>query len=125
MSRSNRASKEELKSMPIEVELRKRDLDVEGLRKPSEILKQEIIEDIVARLRAELTSRDEELHAVLHEIRSLQLIAAAQGQDPKRAAYYTIGSRLRDLVRKHTRPGSIVLVVSKGDDDLLSFYGRR
>ena len=44
---------------------------------------------------------------------------------PDRLAYEQMISRIRDLVHRHLPGDATVIVVSKGDDELLKLYGRR
>ncbi|MGY1703973.1 glycosyltransferase family 2 protein [Geodermatophilus sp. SYSU D00697] len=44
---------------------------------------------------------------------------------PERLAYEQMISRIRDLVHRHLPGDATVIVVSKGDDELLKLYGRR
>jgi hypothetical protein len=50
-----------------------------------------------------------------------------QGHDvhARRLAYQELVRRLRELIERIVPPGATVLVISKGDDDLLSFAERR
>ena len=51
--------------------------------------------------------------------------AAPEGSSPEKAEYHALVRRIKGVVREQIPRGSTVLVVSKGDEDLTSLFGRR
>jgi hypothetical protein len=72
--------------------------------------------------RDELWSRQDELQAELY---AQQADLAAQVSDSKLAGYRLMIRRLRELIRNDLPRDATMLVVSKGDQNLLDLYGRR
>ena len=70
----------------------------------------------LARLRAELTERDDAFEEVLEDVRFAQSLVSVP---PTRLLYRQVVRRARELVRDLVPAEAVVAVVSKGDDDLL------
>jgi GT2 family glycosyltransferase len=68
-------------------------------------------------LRDELAGRDKQIQHLQAQLRAVA--APTEGSSPHRLAYLQTIDRIRGLVREHAPRGSIVAVVSKGDDELL------
>ena len=51
--------------------------------------------------------------------------AAPEGSSPEKAEYHALVRRIKEVVRERIPRGSTVVVVSKGDEDLTSVFGRR
>lgn len=72
-------------------------------------------------VRDQLLQRDDQVQALLYD---LQLAATKQQGDPRAIDYQQLIGRIRELVRIRLPREARVVVVSKGDDKLLSLYGR-
>jgi GT2 family glycosyltransferase len=59
----------------------------------------------------------EELHGSVYDLQA--------EADPSKPEYRKVVRRVREVVREHVPFDSTILVVSKGDEDLLKLYGRR
>jgi GT2 family glycosyltransferase len=81
----------------------------------------ERLADDMAELRTRLNDRllpeVEALHGSVYDLRA--------EADPGKLEYRKLVRRIQEVVRENVPFDSTVLVASKGDDDLLSFYGRR
>ena len=73
-------------------------------------------------VRDELWSRQDEIQAVVYDQQALR---ATPGEDIKAAAYRQLIRRVREVARNALPREGLVLVVSKGDRELLDLYGRR
>lgn len=80
----------------------------------------------VAEIREQLCRQSEDFQSAVYD---LQAAHAAAGEDPavraQRTGYRQLVRRVRDAVRAHVPSDGTVIVVSRGDDDLLKLYGRR
>ena len=75
-------------------------------------------------VRDQLQGRDDEMRAALYD---LQLTMALQQSPPnaaKHIAYQHLIRRIREVVRTAVPPEATVIIVSKGDHELLNVYGR-
>jgi GT2 family glycosyltransferase len=70
----------------------------------------------VARLRAALAARDDDLHDLIDDLRH---DVEQDHLPPEKRAYRQTIRGVRDLVKDHVPSGGIVAIVSKGDDELL------
>ena len=91
----------------------------DGLRREQTDLRREVddLRGQVDELREELADRDADFRALLDDLRSVP--AGATGPSPHRLEYRHLVQRVRELVRGSVPRGASVLVVSKGDEELL------
>jgi GT2 family glycosyltransferase len=75
------------------------------------------VADLRARVDERLLPEMEALHGSVYDIRA--------ESDPAKADYRKLVRRIQEAVREKVPFESTVLVASKGDDELLSLYGRR
>jgi hypothetical protein len=89
----------------------------------------EIVVALVAsqeKLFRRIDDLQESLYALRSEVRLRATAEASEADDrEKRVAYNAMVARIRALVRDRLPADAAVLVVSRGDDDLLQLYGRR
>jgi GT2 family glycosyltransferase len=92
----------------------------------------ECLQALLREWREELTRRDGTLLAILSDLLRARAApredAAAQEEaapSSHRLAYRQMVQRLREMIWTHLPPDATVLVISKGDDDLVRLFGRR
>jgi GT2 family glycosyltransferase len=93
---------------------------VELVRSPEDNLR-----SMLSDVRDQLLRRSEETQASLYD---LQLATSVQQRPPhatEHIAYQHLIRRIREVVRTTVPFGATVLVVSRGDDELLNLYGRQ
>ncbi len=73
-------------------------------------------------LREELARRDDETLSLRYDLRAT---AVPTADDPAPPDYLRLVRRIREVVRRRVPKEARLLVVSKGDDELLDLYGRR
>jgi GT2 family glycosyltransferase len=77
-------------------------------------------------LREELVGRHENLQSMLCDLLSSGAGPQVRaGQSAQRLAYRQLVQRLREMVRSHVPPNAIVVVISKGDDELVRLSRHR
>lgn len=76
-------------------------------------------------IRRDIARRDEELRSLLCDFFSAQLSSDAREAFQQKIDYWRLVRRIRELVPKHVPIGSVVLVVAKGDNELLVLAGRQ
>jgi GT2 family glycosyltransferase len=73
-----------------------------------------------------LLSGGDEIRAEVYELQAAQALLLLNGADAsKQIGYQQLIRRLRDVVRAHVPRDATVIVVSRGDNELLKLYGRR
>jgi GT2 family glycosyltransferase len=79
-----------------------------------------------ARLRGEFRRRTEDLHAAAYDLRANFDQAARQSirEPAAKASYPQVVRRIRRAVRRHVPLDSTIIVVTKGDEELLDLHGR-
>ena len=76
----------------------------------------------LARLRSELSLRDDSVQEVLDDLRFIQTHLQVP---PKQLLYRQTVRRARQLVDRHVPKQGVIAVISKGDDDLLRYRDRQ
>lgn len=72
-----------------------------------------------------LLRRTDDLEAALYELKALHGVSSAAGADAShRLAVAQLVTRIRGVVRESVPPDARVLVISKGDPELLKMHGR-
>jgi hypothetical protein len=81
---------------------------------------------ILLEVRDSLERHDETLQTGLYNFRRAQMLATMNGADAsEHIKYQQTVQHIREVVRASVPKNATVLVVSRGDDDLLELYGRR
>jgi hypothetical protein len=84
---------------------------------------------VIANLQETVHSQSEQIMGYLYSVAGAQAEISASGAAghhlPEREDYRRLVGRVRDAVRKHLPHNAVVAVVGKGDEELLSLYGRK
>ena len=86
-----------------------------------EASQQSEVVDRLERLEARLLGQIEELQGTVYDLQETATDPAAGGD----SEYRKLVRRIKEVVRERVPAGATVLVVSRGDDNLLALYGRR
>jgi hypothetical protein len=71
-----------------------------------------------------ILSRGDEVQARVYDLQLATAVRLADGNATKQIAYQQAIRRIREVVRTAVPRNATVIVVSKGDDELLNLYGR-
>jgi GT2 family glycosyltransferase/2-polyprenyl-3-methyl-5-hydroxy-6-metoxy-1,4-benzoquinol methylase len=82
------------------------------------------LEQSLARVHEDVLLRQDDVQASLYEVRGLLARSEATAPDPRQDDYQQTIRRVQEAVRRHLPRTAIVLVISRGDDALVSLYGR-
>ncbi len=84
------------------------------------------VREMLLDMGEQLQRRDDELLAALYDVQSTQaFLQAGSDDDTKQKSYRQMIRGIQELVRLTLPRDSTIIVVSKGDDQLLNLYGRR
>ncbi len=122
--KANSAQERESKHWQARLDAVERELAQAKKRPEGSILR---TEERLLREMAGLRAQFEELLARHVEVLqgSIYDLQAEADEDPEKPEYRKVVRRLRETVRDGVPPGATILVVSKGDENLVNLYGRR
>lgn len=81
--------------------------------------------EAVHELKDRVLLQAQEEASILYALQAARTGSGSLSSLPDQRAYDQMVTRVRSLVHRHVPPDATVIVVSKGDDELLKLYGRR